>query len=436
MALQPGILDTSIIGKGAQSKIDLATPVNIYTSLQANKRANQQAKDRRALADLELTKEQAETKRQAKIKTILGNSLNENGSVNGMKAISALNQEGEFEYARTIEDRMVKAQDAQRKRTQFAQNDLGTSFRSALDTDNQVEGFLLAREDAIKKGYPLSEGLKNYMPTDEEIINNQLDPRVRTEMEYISDKYKPTDKKMSLEDKLYLLRQRYKEKGELVEKKADIKSEAPLTKAEESRERIAKAKVDIAEKTLKLKEKKSEREEAKWELTKEKALEAHKVSRLKHKSNIDKFSRFTRKARKIAKSPNLKYITGLGRYHLTKGKDIPEAATVGKDLQADLNNLLAMGAINTMIQLKAESKTGSTGFGALSASELTILKNALGSFEDDEVTPKKKAELLIEVADIIDDYQDRIEEFDTEYSEDLGTDMTEEDILNKEIDGL
>jgi len=55
---------------------------------------------------------------------------------------------------------------------------------------------------------------------------------------------------------------------------------------------------------------------------------------------------------------------------------LPNVTGGANTADADLNSLISALDINTLQQLKRQSKTGATGFGALSDRELGVLENA------------------------------------------------------------
>jgi len=123
------------------------------------------------------------------------------------------------------------------------------------------------------------------------------------------------------------------------------------------------------------------------------------------------------------------YISGSGRYHPTKGSNVPIIETIGKDLQADIDFLTDMGVIETMAKLKAESPTGSTGFGALSEKELMVMKNAFSLLGNPEISAKKKKFEVDRVIEIMERRAREQREYDRESEKLLGPEPTEEEEL-------
>ena len=221
---------------------------------------------------------------------------------------------------------------------------------------------------------------------------------------------------MSLEDKLLLIRERYDEKKGFEEAKGKIKADMPLTKAQKLSAQVALRGAKVKEAKLVLEEAQGERDVEKWEETKKKNLQKHKAMRVKYSTSIQKFDRFINKARSIANDPNLKYTVGKAKFHPTKGTVMPffTEGGVGEDVASKIDNLLAMGAINTIQQLKASSSSGATGFGALNREELKILMDDLESVASNKVSVKRKKEILLSAAKFVEDTQDIMEKFATE----------------------
>jgi hypothetical protein len=429
-----------------KTELNLAPAIQTYFQGQQNKRKQQ-------LHELTLDDMQKQKARARKIQEIrMTTAGNPQATLQGLESIGEFGEADKFRKGVMEQQESArKAQQSQMELQKQQSERLGQLARGVTTSDNPAQAYKQFQNTVIKERLPVGRGFVEYQVSDEDVglppelvtslnymgqssVNPGTSARVRTiygngkvwlqkpdgTVEPARD---PATGKQLSESQSYKTvvgdDQIYKVNSKTgVMEGTGVK---PKGKTKES--------VDIA-KTVQETEIAGE----KWEAQKEKNLESHQKTKLKHKSNIDKFARFSNKARKIAQSPDLKFITGGGRYHPTRGKSVPLMATPGKDLQADLDNLISMGAINTMIQLKAESKTGSTGFGALSEKELGILQNALGAFKDDEVSVQKKRELLIEVAEIVDKYQDSIEQFESEYE--IQEDLTEDDIFDKEIEGL
>jgi len=121
--------------------------------------------------------------------------LNENGTVNGEKAIGALNQSGLFDEANQLKDRMFKSYRAQQEKVQ-AQNKIDAEmaqvkgkFASAvLGSENKAEALTLGLTEALKRGVKFSPGLAKYMANDEELRDGRIPPAHERELKYLVDK--------------------------------------------------------------------------------------------------------------------------------------------------------------------------------------------------------------------------------------------------------
>ena len=407
----------------------------------------------KSLADLTLTQEQKKARDEAEVKEIMMRS-----GGNPMTAIPQLKAKGYFTEAGKFEQ-AVEA----RKKAKFESDKavfelnkqkrlrVGELARGVTTSDNPAQAFRNFQSSALDEKLPINRAMLEYQVTDED---NKLDPNLVTQLNYMGSQTGKSGTQARVRTIYANGMVWLQDKDGNIEPARDPKTGKQLSQSETYKtvagedeiytvgsksgelkgtgikpKGRAKEKADIA-KTVQ--ETKIAGE--KWLDQKDKNIAVHKKMKMKNKNAIDKFSRFSRKARAIANSPDLRLITGAGKY-LPSGKETPLFATKGKDLQADLDNLVAMGAIGTMIQLKAESATGSTGFGALSQKELDVLQNALGSLDNDSVSVKKKKDILLEVAGIMDKYQDAIEGFEAEHlnspvitNEDIDT-MTEQELL-------
>lgn len=389
MTFQPGLLDTNMPTRVlSQSKIDLATPVNIFTSLQANKRAQK-------LAELTMTEADKKKKRETDYQKVMQSNLNPDGTINAKGAIAGLNQKGMYKEASKIQDRMMQTAIKRKEEESKVNLELGKMADAVLQSENPVDAFMIAREDATKRGIKMSEGLLNYMPTDEEIVDGGLDPRVRTELDYLSKRAIAPKGPMSVEEKLLLMNERYKQKKELAQTKSDVKVAQSLTEAEKSRERIAKQKVGIAGAKLGLEKEKAGRESEKFEEDKKKWARGNRAYKQKTQGQIDSLVDYIDLAEDIRDNPNLKFVTGIGKM----GRFVP--GTGAADLAADIDRIGSAGVIEIMTKLKAESPTGSTGFGALSEKELSVLKNSFSIIENPNISPAKKKQEIDRVLKIM-----------------------------------
>lgn len=101
-------------------------------------------------------------------------------------------------------------------------------------------------------------------------------------------------------------------------------------------------------------------------------------------SQIQSMSDFADLVDKVATNPGLSGTTGVGQLgHMVPGSSWADA-------DADVQRIVASGALETMGKLKRESPTGATGFGALSEKELAILQNGFSSLANRNISPEKK----------------------------------------------
>jgi hypothetical protein len=118
----------------------------------------------------------------------------------------------------------------------------------------------------------------------------------------------------------------------------------------------------------------------------------------------------------LAANKSLSGVTGVGKV----GKIIP--GTPWADVNADLERLLSMGAIASMVKMKAESPTGSTGFGALSQKELKVIQDSFASLENTNQSPSKMRQELRRISNSMKNYLDQINKFETETTEEADLD--------------
>ena len=431
MAYNPSILDTNIISRGArESKIDLATPVNMFTSLQANKRANQAAASTRKLSELTLSTAELKAQRQAKAQKILQASLNERGFIDSEKAIIGLNRERLFDEANEIEDRYFEGLKRQHEKlkneSQAALDDgllKGKMSKAVIGAEDQVGAFMVAREEAAKYGLKLSKGLMEYVPTDEEIADGRLDHNVLTELKYLSEKAVTPPGPMSLEDKLLLQRELYDRKKDLVKTTGEIKADMPLTKAQILAAEVARRGANVQEKKLGLLENKEIRDAEKFEAEKVNIAKKARAYKKENMGAIEDIQEFIDRAESVAENPNLYGVYGAGRaLSFIPGSDYA-------DLETDIKKLVSAGVIDTMRELKAKSPNGSTGFGALSEKELMVLQNYFSTLGVWKQSPKNVKK---ELARVIKKMQKAVREeraFLKDQDNVLGPEKTEEETL-------
>jgi len=190
------------------------------------------------------------------------------------------------------------------------------------------------------------------------------------------------------------------------EKRAIEKAKLGIKRAELG---IKKKKVGFEEKELGFKEEKAVR-------AKKKDLQAHKAMKMKKASQITEINEFIRLADSLAANKSLSGVTGVGKV----GKIIP--GTPWADVNADLERLLSMGAIASMVKMKAESPTGSTGFGALSQKELKVIQDSFASLENTNQSPSKMRQELRRISNSMKNYLDQINKFETETTEEADLD--------------
>lgn len=123
---------------------------------------------------------------------------------------------------------------------------------------------------------------------------------------------------------------------------------------------------------------------------------------LKYESKIGDLDTFASLAEELAEDPDLAGAVGIGRM-VSK---LPSSDYAG--LLADLDRLMALGALDTMAKMKNESATGATGFGSMQKNELKILMDAKSILSHRNVKPSKMIEELKRVAKVTRDYQARI----------------------------
>lgn len=211
----------------------------------------------------------------------------------------------------------------------------------------------------------------------------------------------------SFEEEKALIDARTGAKLEVAKGKSDIKVEQPLTESEKSREKISQSKLGLAVQKGQREEKLLGFQEEKAEINKGKALEAHKALKMKNASQIEEIKGFSSLAKKLAKSTALSGVTGVGKI----GKFVP--GTEWANVNADLERLMAMGAIASMVKMKAESPTGSTGFGALSQKELKVIQDSFAALENKNQSPSHMREELNRISNVMDKYLKRIEDFES-----------------------
>ncbi len=193
-------------------------------------------------------------------------------------------------------------------------------------------------------------------------------------------------------------------------------------------------KIEIAKEELGIKKGDAVIREDKAEASKRKNLEAHKAMMMKKSSQIKEVEQFAKDAISISKNPALAYATGAKRL---QGRELVWGSKT-KDVVVDLEKLIAQGAIQTMAKLKAESPTGSTGFGALSEKELKTLQDSFAALKDRGQSYDRMVRELNTVNRIMTDYVKRIRKFEgiTEIGSPVKKSSSESTAINSGKKGL
>jgi hypothetical protein len=472
MTFNAGLLNTSlatdVIGN---TKLDLATPVSIYTSLQANKRANQASLAQQKLSDLTLSENEKAQKKAAQRQQILQSSLNPDGTINAEKAITGLNKIGDFDAANGIQDRMFKVAEERKKAQDMQVLELGKIASAVLDAPNPVEAFANFKIDAEKRGLKLSKGLLNYMPVAEELADGRIDPNVKTELQYYLDRTLTPEQKLEREKtKAGDLTGEEKFFGNLIPAKDENGNMALFSTSNQGKAKQvqfpagfkldpklvykdANDKIVILDGTkeigsidkgvsksdaasLALKQKEEARKQEEFEQNKIKTARESRSYEQKNKGQIDSIQTFLDKAVELKTNPDLKYTSGLSRFNPTKGSQIPVISTPGKDVQAAIDYLVSAGVVETMAKLKAESPTGSTGFGALSEKEMDVLKNSFSILGNKDISIDLKVKEIDRVIGIMDKRLREQRSFSRESNQILGPEKTADQKLDEGIDEL
>ena len=207
----------------ARTPLNFQQGISNYFTGQANKRAN-------IASEAKQTATQQANKKRQTIADMVMKFTNEQGQMDDDGFSSSLLKKGylkevtEFQKDRSEQKSAIFELDKQqREKRQSVSKELGTSFRAVLDSDNPVESFMSARAAAVKNKMPLSEGLLNYFPTDEEIVDGRLNPEVSRELDFISRQAPSKSGPISLDDKIAEMDHLYGLKKELAQTKADNK---------------------------------------------------------------------------------------------------------------------------------------------------------------------------------------------------------------------
>ena len=463
MPLNVGIIDPSIVTQGTrESKIDLATPVNMYTALRADSRAQK-------LSELTLSKEEKAAKREEDLQGIIKSSLTPDGHIDSEKALASLNRGGFVDEAAHIQERMEKARMAQQtamqeaqKAKQEMQKRAGNAALAVLDSKgDKAESFLQFQKYAQENNLPISEDVKNYRLSDEEGHTGQLHPKIMSYLDYLGNeslspeqrlaRQKATDPNATPEE--YGMAPIYgkdaagntvalqtKKSGGI--KKIELPEGITLTPGvthidmgdktglvDKSGKVVAtidkgidpgkKADLGIKGEELVLKKEEATQKAAKAEADKIEVAKKARAYALKNQAGLESIQTFLDKANKVKDNPNMKFVTGAG----SVGSYVP--GTGAADLQADIDFLVSSGAIETLGQLKSQSATGASGMGALSDAELVLLKNSFSSLGNKNISPNKKREELSRIIGIMDKRLREQRELTRESNSLLGPEPTE-----------
>jgi hypothetical protein len=127
-----------------------------------------------------------------------------------------------------------------------------------------------------------------------------------------------------------------------------------------------------------------------YRMEKDRKKEAAEEQNLERKSEsiISGLDDITRLATELRNAPGLGRITGV-----LQGKIETDLTSDAADARASYNSLLAKGVINLIGDMKAMSRTGATGWGAVNQRELDIMIAAANKLDLKQSTPKFVAEL-------------------------------------------
>ena len=412
------------------------TPLNLQPGIE-NYFLGQQNQRQNSLAELTMTKWERKQKRDAELKQIQQQNV---GNPQGM--IQGLERAGYSDEARKAKIQIANAQKARFEQKQaedtFKTNKMDKFAKTYANLPDLSEGKTERIDYYHDKIQPFTGGPAwseqmdqrllasaktasgmgvqarvRQLPTKDGIVNFYPDGTSEFARDDKGEVLKPpsTYKSVAGEDQLY----RFDSKsGEFVG--TGIK---PKGKALE--------RVKIAETTQK-----TQIAGEKWEEEKGRNLEKHKKLKLANSSEIAEIQAFADLASSIAGNEAISNITGIGVAHPVKGLAMPGSA--GSNLRVDLDRLIAMGAIQTMAKLKRESPTGSTGFGALSQKELSVIQNAFAGLESKMQSPAKLKKELQRISDIMNKYMLNIRQFESQNT--FQPDITEDQSLDAGIEGL
>lgn len=412
---------------GNRTELDLS-PLNQFAIARRDKRDQ-------SLADLTLTNLEKKARDDEEITKII-----KMGRGNLQQIHQNLMREGYSDKAMEVQQYAQKQQQAQQE-IQIKQNEENENklsqwsdiSKTILDSEKPLDMFINARKDAVKRKLPISENLLNYFPTDEEIRDGRIDPNVYKELDYFSKikSQKKTgpltlEERLEQQDNLYLLKrkeaqQNLNNRKEFEDYKTGVDVNKPLTKVEESRERLAEQNLILKGEELKIKLANEARE-------KQEHAKKIRAYTQKNKGVIDGIQTFLDRAKPLLDNKGLDKTSGGSRY-LPGGSEVPIFETKGKDLQADIDLLVSLGVVEKMAQLKSESSNGSTGFGALALKELETLQNSFSLLGNKEISANKKRAEIKTVYDIMERRHREQRELDRQSNLLLGPEKTAEQII-------
>lgn len=468
MPLNVGILDPSLVTQGVrESKIDLATPVNIYTSMRADRRAQK-------LSELTLDKEERERKRAVDLQSIIQSNLTQDGHIDTERIIPELNKRGFVDEAASIQDRYLKAAQAREKAKQEAMSAAGQGALSVVDAKDKTSAFLQFQKYARENNLPISEDVKNYSLSDEEGHTGQLHPKIMSYLNYLGDMSLTPEQKLARQKAAgegaakaeeYFEPKYAKQNGkdvlvypsksgklvvpelpegltlapgiqvmDLDDKKVILgKDGKPIAEFKAGIDPGKRQDLAIKGQELGLKKEEAERKAVEFEAKKLDLAKKARAYDAEAKGAISSLQTFLDKANSVKNSPYLSSISGTGRYNPKTGSKVPFIETPGKDLQADVDFLVSSGVIETMMDLKSKSPTGATGFGALSEKEMKVLKDAFSILGNEEISANKRKEELNRVIGIMDKRMMEHRALLRESDGALGPEKSEEEQFNEEL---
>jgi len=234
----------------ARTPLNIQPGISNYFAGQANKRANIASKAKQTATQKASKKAQTIAEMVSRYTDDQG-QMDDNGFASALLKKGMLSEVTEFKKDRFEQKQnIISLQKQQTEQRQSVSKELGTSFRAVLDSENPVEAFMSARKNAVTNKLPLSEGLLNYFPTDEEIVDGRLNPSVANELDFISRQTSSKRGPISLDDKIKEMDHLYGLKKELARTKLADKADPLVTyeKKLNAAEKFAKRKEARAKK--------------------------------------------------------------------------------------------------------------------------------------------------------------------------------------------